>query len=93
MSIFCQLFTVSHKGVLTSLNPAKRWNIFMDEKPGKVFENRWHSLWFLLKGGMDARVPKTWVSLAKADRPKSSPTDETFATLKKLRSIFRQKMH
>ncbi|GAA0184293.1 hypothetical protein LIER_31581 [Lithospermum erythrorhizon] len=45
------------------------------------------------QGGMDARVPKAWVPLAKADRPKSPPTDETFAALEKLKRIFRQKMY
>ncbi|GAA0186316.1 hypothetical protein LIER_33604 [Lithospermum erythrorhizon] len=42
---------------------------------------------------MDARVPKVWVPLEKADRLKSPPTDETFAALEKLRRIFTHKMH
>ncbi|GAA0169848.1 hypothetical protein LIER_24236 [Lithospermum erythrorhizon] len=42
---------------------------------------------------MDALVPRAWVPLARADRPKSPPTEETFAALEKLKRIFRQKMH
>ncbi|GAA0154629.1 hypothetical protein LIER_12556 [Lithospermum erythrorhizon] len=38
-------------GMFTSLSPARGWNIFMGEKPGKVPKNRWHSLWCYLKGG------------------------------------------
>ncbi|GAA0144551.1 hypothetical protein LIER_04970 [Lithospermum erythrorhizon] len=80
-------------GMFTSHSPTKGWNIFTGNKPGKVAENRWHSLWCFLKGDMDARVPMAWVSLEKADRPKSPPTDETFPTLEKMRRIFTHKMH
>ncbi|GAA0158594.1 hypothetical protein LIER_38691 [Lithospermum erythrorhizon] len=65
----------------------------MDDKPGKVAETRWYPLWFFLKEGMDARVPKRWVDVKKADRPKAEPTQETFAALAKLKAFFQQKMH
>ncbi|GAA0156165.1 hypothetical protein LIER_13718 [Lithospermum erythrorhizon] len=45
------------------------------------------------QGGMDARVPKAWVPLVKADRPKSPLTEDTFAAMENLRRIFRHKMH
>ncbi|GAA0167141.1 hypothetical protein LIER_22139 [Lithospermum erythrorhizon] len=80
-------------GILTSLSHAKGWNIFMDGKPGKVVESRWHSLWCFLKGGICAWIPKVWVPLKKVDRPRSTPTDDTFAALEKLRRIFRHKMY
>ncbi|GAA0165163.1 hypothetical protein LIER_20635 [Lithospermum erythrorhizon] len=65
----------------------------MGNKPGKVVENRCRSLWCSLNGGMDARVPKAWIPLEKADMPKYHPTDDTFAALEKLRKIFTHKMH
>ncbi|GAA0168380.1 hypothetical protein LIER_40555 [Lithospermum erythrorhizon] len=91
--LFCQLFTVTHTGVTTSLSPAKRWNIFVDDKPRKVAETRWHPLWFLLKEGMYSRVPKRWINVKNADRPKAEPTQETSAALVKLKAFFLEKMH
>ncbi|GAA0149352.1 hypothetical protein LIER_08550 [Lithospermum erythrorhizon] len=93
MPLFCQLFMVLHTGVTTSLSPAKGWNIFMDEKPGKVAEIRWHALWFFIKGGMEAKVPKKWVDAKRANRPRAEPTVDTFAALAKLKTFFRQKLH
>ncbi|GAA0163680.1 hypothetical protein LIER_19485 [Lithospermum erythrorhizon] len=93
MPLLCQLFTVAHKGVLTSFSHAKGWNIFMDNKTRKVLETRWLSLWFLLKGGMDARVPKEWIHAMWADKPRALPTDDTFASLEKLKMVFKQRMH
>ncbi|GAA0167553.1 hypothetical protein LIER_43792 [Lithospermum erythrorhizon] len=89
MPLFCQLFTISHKGVLIALSPAKGWNIFMDDKLGKVSETRSHSLWFLLNGGMDVRVPKAWVPATRADKPGALPTDEAFDSLEKLKMVFK----
>ncbi|GAA0149157.1 hypothetical protein LIER_08404 [Lithospermum erythrorhizon] len=80
-------------GVTTSLNPAKGWNIFMDGKPGKVAEIRWYALWFFIKGGMEAKVPKKWVDAKRADRPRAEPTDDTFVALAKLKTFFWQKLH
>ncbi|GAA0156396.1 hypothetical protein LIER_13907 [Lithospermum erythrorhizon] len=40
-----------------------------------------------------SRVPKAWVPVEKTDRPKFPPADDTFAALKKLRKIFRHKLH
>ncbi|GAA0171033.1 hypothetical protein LIER_25167 [Lithospermum erythrorhizon] len=57
----------------------------MDDKPGKVSKNRWHSRWFLLKGGMDARGPKGVGLATLVDKPKALPIDETFASLEKLK--------
>ncbi|GAA0147354.1 hypothetical protein LIER_36503 [Lithospermum erythrorhizon] len=93
MPLFCQLFTLSHTGVTTLLGPTKGWNIFIDDKPGKVAEIRWHALWFFMKGGMEARVPNRWVDAKKADRPRAEPTDDTFVALAKLKTFFRQKLH
>ncbi|GAA0144150.1 hypothetical protein LIER_04667 [Lithospermum erythrorhizon] len=42
---------------------------------------------------MDARVPKAWVLVEKADRPNFPPTDDTSTALEKLRRIFRHKLH
>ncbi|GAA0171398.1 hypothetical protein LIER_25438 [Lithospermum erythrorhizon] len=73
--------------------PLGGWNIFMGDKPGKVAENRWHSLWCYLKGGMDERAPKVWTPLIKSDRPKFPLTDEISASLEKMRRIFWNRVH
>ncbi|GAA0183122.1 hypothetical protein LIER_30594 [Lithospermum erythrorhizon] len=42
---------------------------------------------------MDARVPKMWVPLEKADNLRSPLTNDTFVALEKLRRIFKHKLH
>ncbi|GAA0156144.1 hypothetical protein LIER_38221 [Lithospermum erythrorhizon] len=43
----------------------------------------------LSPGGMDERVPKVWVRLEKADRPKFPLTNEISVTLEKLKRVFK----
>ncbi|GAA0146428.1 hypothetical protein LIER_06388 [Lithospermum erythrorhizon] len=69
--------------------------IFGTPKIDKVAEDRWHSKWWFVKGGMDEAVPRVWVPLggvAVPVKPKKMSTTIR-AHLETLRRVFDRPLH
>ncbi|GAA0161019.1 hypothetical protein LIER_17436 [Lithospermum erythrorhizon] len=87
LPLFINMHNTSHSGPLTSFPSAQSCKNFVDHKPDKVAEGRWHTKWYFLKEGMSDAVPERWTSLEEALRPKFKKTvliKAQITTLKRL---------
>ncbi|GAA0183323.1 hypothetical protein LIER_30751 [Lithospermum erythrorhizon] len=88
LPLFFNLHSTSHSGFLTSFSSLFDYNIFVEDKPDKVSEGRQHSKWCYVLGGMDARVPRVWTPLSKANCPKFAKSAQVKAQIALLQGIF-----
>ncbi|GAA0146339.1 hypothetical protein LIER_06321 [Lithospermum erythrorhizon] len=85
LPLFFNMHNTLHFGPLTSFPSAKDCKIFVEFKPEKIDEGRWHTKWWYMRGGMSDAVPKKWTSLAEALCPnfkKTALVHDQIATLK-----------
>ncbi|GAA0154197.1 hypothetical protein LIER_12251 [Lithospermum erythrorhizon] len=72
----------------TSFSSLSDYNIFVEDKPDKVSEGRWHSKWYYTFGGMGEGVLKIWTPLSKAKHPKFTKSAQVKAQISLLQKVF-----
>ncbi|GAA0164278.1 hypothetical protein LIER_19954 [Lithospermum erythrorhizon] len=88
LPLFFNMHSTSHSGYLTSFSSLSDYNIFVEDKPDKVSEGRWHSKWCYILGGMDDRVPWIWTLFSKAKRPIFARSIHVKAQIALLQEVF-----
>ncbi|GAA0174499.1 hypothetical protein LIER_27881 [Lithospermum erythrorhizon] len=91
--LFFNMHNTSHSGPLTSFPSTKDYNIFAKLKPEKIDEDRWHTKWYYVRGGISDTVPKRWTSLAEALCPKFPKTALVKAQIATLKRLFVKLYH
>ncbi|GAA0185912.1 hypothetical protein LIER_33200 [Lithospermum erythrorhizon] len=90
LPLFFNMHCTSHSGCLTSFSSLSDYNIFVEDKPDKVVDSRWHSKWCYILGRMDARVPRVWTLLSKAKRPKFTRSAQVKGQIALLQGVFQE---